>query len=77
VPLTSVGTAYEAELATFAERWQTGAIHDLRAGLRDVDRKINGLLRHPGVADAGPTGQSARAWLGSQPASADLRAALL
>jgi diguanylate cyclase (GGDEF)-like protein/PAS domain S-box-containing protein len=79
LPLTSIGTAYEGELATFVERWQVGEVPDLRAGLLEVDRQINGLLRHPGTATASASASTSlhatRGWLGAQSSSPDLRAA--
>ena len=76
-PLTSIGTAYEAVMATFAERWQAGEVSDLVGGLRDVDREINILLRRLRAADGTPADGLAIGWRGSPAGSPELRAAFL
>jgi len=76
-PLTSIGTAYEAVMATFAERWQAGEVSDLVGGLRDVDREINILLRRLRAADGTLADGLAIGWRGSPAGSPELRAAFL
>ncbi len=44
-PVTAAGTEYEGVLTAFALRWQAGEVDDLQAGLREVDREIDTLLR--------------------------------
>jgi diguanylate cyclase (GGDEF)-like protein/PAS domain S-box-containing protein len=44
-PVTAAGTEYEGVLAAFAMKWQAGEVADLKAGLREVDREIDTLLR--------------------------------
>ena len=44
-PVTAAGTEYEGVLTAFAMRWQAGEVDDLQAGLREVDREIDTLLR--------------------------------
>jgi diguanylate cyclase (GGDEF)-like protein/PAS domain S-box-containing protein len=44
-PVTSAGSTYEGILTAFALRWQAGQVADLQAGLREVDRDIDTLLR--------------------------------
>ena len=75
-PVTSIGTGYEAAMATFAERWQGGAVGDLAAGLRDVDRQVNALLRRPALIDGGPA-EHAPGWRAAPATGRELRAALL
>jgi hypothetical protein len=75
--VTSIGTGYEAVMATFAERWQAGEVSDLVGGLRDVDREINILLRRPTTTDGSPADDLAIEWRGSPTGSRELRAAFL
>jgi multiple sugar transport system substrate-binding protein len=44
-PVTAAGTSYEAVLTEFGMKWQAGEVADLQAGLRDVDREIDTLVR--------------------------------
>ena len=43
--VTAAGSTYEGVLNAFALRWQAGEVADLQAGLREVDRDIDTLLR--------------------------------
>jgi multiple sugar transport system substrate-binding protein len=43
-PTTASGKAYQDTLGTFAEKWQSGKIPDLAAGLTTVDQQINDQL---------------------------------
>ena len=44
-PVTAAGSTYEGILTAFAIRWQAGEVADLHAGLREVDRDIDTLVR--------------------------------
>ena len=43
-PTTASGKAYQDTLGTFAEKWQSGKVPDLAAGLTTVDQQINDQL---------------------------------
>jgi multiple sugar transport system substrate-binding protein len=43
-PTTASGKAYQDTLGTFAEKWQSGSVADLAAGLTTVEQQINDQL---------------------------------
>lgn len=47
-PPSPVGPAYQETFSEFADKWQSGSVTDLGAGLADVDKQINQLIQLAG-----------------------------
>jgi multiple sugar transport system substrate-binding protein len=47
-PITAVGTGYTDLFSDFATKWQAGAVSDLMAGLKDLDKQIDDQLAQAG-----------------------------
>jgi multiple sugar transport system substrate-binding protein len=45
MPSTAIGPALEETMSNFMQKWQSGSVQDLPAGLERVDQDINGQLR--------------------------------
>jgi multiple sugar transport system substrate-binding protein len=43
-PVTAAGSAYQELFNNFVSKWQAGRVHDLEAGLADVDQQIDAQL---------------------------------
>jgi multiple sugar transport system substrate-binding protein len=43
-PASSVGPAYQETFGQFVDKWQSGKVKDLGAGLTDVDKQVDGLI---------------------------------
>jgi multiple sugar transport system substrate-binding protein len=44
-PPSAVGPAYQEAFGTWLEQWQSGKVADLPAGLKDVDKQINDVIK--------------------------------
>jgi multiple sugar transport system substrate-binding protein len=42
--VTAAGSAYQELFNNFVSKWQAGRVHDLEAGLADVDQQIDAQL---------------------------------
>jgi len=45
MPSTAIGPALEETMSSFMQKWQSGSVRDLTAGLQRVDQDINGQLK--------------------------------
>jgi multiple sugar transport system substrate-binding protein len=47
-PASAAGPAYQETFGQFVDKWQSGKVPDLTAGLSDVDKQINNVLQLAG-----------------------------
>ena len=51
-PITPIGQQYGDDLTAFLTKWQAGSIKDLKRGLADLDKQIEGQLAQQGGSGA-------------------------